>query len=486
MRLALAVELLNGGDAARAASILRELERPETLGQLDAKEVELMGRHWVDLGSLADGLRVLEWAALRWPEASSIRILAARLATRQAFDVPSERSERLLAAELHLRAVLADAPGDAGANALLGLVLERRGSLQEAVEAWRCAHALAPEDVEYRTCLAVALCSAGRYREAIPHFERVSASRPRRPDGLLNLGLALRQAGELEASVDAFSRAAELDPSAARPHLEAGVSYRSMGRFEPSIAAFDRAIVIAPRDPEGFHQKAKTLLRLGRLPEAEQMLQLALERSPSRRDLEPTFRDLERRASSTEDDDTIAAATPLGPDLVAEVSSFPIPEIIELLGMGRRTGYLEIEAVGACLELVEGRILSGEVEGHPDMLERLNARGVQMPASVADAELGMGAGALLEAILAEPGTDLSTLEEIVFESCVEAVLAVLDARTGRIEFRSRKLPPTAEGPGLVGLAVDAQGVLLEAFRRMDESRQLESEGGGGSIDLSFL
>lgn len=460
-----AAELAAAGRSDEAKELIRGLCHREWAQKAHPVAVARAVRLCADLGMLKRALRLAETRLGAPPEAPELRYLAARLSVRRALDRKADRVQRLRAAEAHLRALLTERPAEARAHALLGLVLDHLGRVQESIEAWKCAHVLEPADLEHRTGLAAALCASGRYREAIPHFEGVARDSGERAEPLVNLGLALREAGELEAAIETFLRAATLKPRSARIQVEIGLALRGLSRLEAALEAFDRAIRLAPEDAEAYHQRGRALLRVGRRDEAAQAIEAARQRAPFDRTIQRTVLDLARTPAS-EDEETVAVLQPIVPDLTADLARFPVPELVEFLGMSRRTGMLEVG--NAHLELVEGRLLSGQGRDQPGFLERLVGEGARIPPSVAEVEYGRGAGPLLEALLDEDALDRDAVERLCFETTVEALLTLLDVDEGRAEFRSRPLGAPGLDARLVELAVDAQGVLLEAFRRVDE------------------
>lgn len=386
---------------------------------------------------------------------------------RAALDGGADRVARLRAAETHLRAAVLERPSEPRSHALLGLALDRQGRFPEAAEAWRCAWALAPRDLDHEMGFAVALCASGRYREAVPHFERVAEARPRSAEALVNLGLALRESGELEAALGTFERAAALAPRRARVAVERGLTLRSLGRVDEALAAFDAALAIDPDDVEAHHRKGRLLLRRGRHAEAAEALEAARARAPRDPEIRRALAEL-AQVPMGEDDETVAVPTLLAPELSADLARFPVPELVEFLGMSRRTGILDIEAgeQRGELEMFEGRLLSGRSSGQPSFLERLIEMGVRVPPGLVDFELGRGAGPLLEVLLEEGLVEPPLVDELAFRSAVDALLALVRLAEGRAEFRAVRgeACPRARQRG-----TEAQGVLLEAYRRIDEA-----------------
>lgn len=468
-RLALekAEERLRIERSDEAAAIVEGVARGDWAARAHPRLVLRAAHILAETGALI-GARDLAEAQLRGSApVPELRRLAARMWMRIGANEPGSRPEALRSAEAHLSTLLTEVPGDGRSHALLGLVMDRQGRLQEAVESWRCAFVLEPT-LDHRVGLAIALSSAGRYREAIPHFRRIATERPRRADAQSNLGLALRESGALEEAFEAFRLAAALRPRNPRSHVDLGVTLRRLGRVEEAVAAFERAVELDADMAEAHHQLGRTLLQDGRLEEASRALGEAREKAPQDRPIQRSLVELARAAKDEED--TLAVVTPAGPDLSADVARFPVAEIVEFLALNRRSGILEVireDDDSAQLELVEGRLLSGRFDPDPSFLEQVAAQGVQLPPGLAEVELGEGAAPLFEALLDE-GIPREPLAEVGFGSAVRTVLALIDWNEAKAEFRAREPSAPRNVERLLELAVDAQGVLLEAYRRLDE------------------
>ncbi len=464
-----AAELSASGRGAEALVLVRGLVRSDWPRTAPAAAVARAARLEAELGSVDDAIALVEARLEACGLDPELAVLAARWHARAALAGSSGgRLARLRAAEAHLRSALEQSPADPGAHALLGLVAERQGRAAEAVEAWRCAFVLAPTRLEHRNGLAMALCAAGRPREAVSHFEAVARARPSRADGFVNLGLALRESGELLRAVEAFEAAARLDPASARIHVELGLALRHLGRVESALAAFDFAHELDPARADALHHKGRLLLREGRIADAREVIEAARSLAPDDADIRRTVLELARTPSG-EDEDTVAIRDRAPPVLVADLARFPVPEIIEFLGLGRRTGLLEVRApaLWGQLELIEGRLLSGRLEGGPSFAARLVEALVPLPQGLPDLEVGEGAGTLIALMLDEGLADRTVLERLCFDSSLETLSSLLELREGRAEFRSGGAP--GRDGRLGGLAAEAQGVLLEAFRLFDEA-----------------
>ena len=466
-----AERLLASGHHDEARAIVSQLTR-DAWTQSHPTQIARIGRILAEVGGSQEALRLLESFLVQAPQALDVRRLAARIAVRSALgEHGADRLDLLRRAESHVLPVLAERPSDARAHALAGVVFERQGRLQEAVEVWRCAQVLDPSDLDYRVGLAVALCSVGRFREAIPHFEMVAAARTDKPEVHINLGLALRESGELERALSAFEMAAALDPQSARILVDLGLTLRTMGKLDQALDMFEQAIRLEPERADSYHQMGRALLRAGRFEEASGALDHALALDPHNPNIQRALLELARVPSSADDEDTLAVPAAVGSDLTADLGRFAVPDLVEFLGLGRRTGLLQVRAgtVHAEVEFIEGRLLSGRLEDEAPFSEQLVSMGVRMPPGLAQLELGRGAGPLLEALILDGVEDFKpALEELTYESSVRTLLALLQVNEGVAEFRSRGLGQPGQSSSLLEYGTAAQGVLLEVFRRYDE------------------
>ena len=57
--------------------------------------------------------------------------------------------------------------------------------------------------------------------------------------------------------------------------VESGDLFDSQGKFEKAIEAYDRALEIVPGDADVLYDKAETLVKLGKVPEAMKIFETA-------------------------------------------------------------------------------------------------------------------------------------------------------------------------------------------------------------------
>ncbi|MBX2812798.1 MAG: tetratricopeptide repeat protein [Myxococcales bacterium] len=470
-------QLLVSGRIERARSVISNFLEEQRWRPASLDELNRIGRVLVEFEEVQDLLASLENQIHHHPQPGDLRKNVARLLVRKAINGPSNHLDLLRRAEVHIRHFLIDFPSDARAHALAGVIFERQGQVNEAVEAWRCAHVLNPVEPDYRVGIAVALCAVGRYREAISHFEWVAKQRPRRADVHVNLGLALRESGALDRALAAFRTAALLQPKSARIMVDIGLCLRGQGKLDEAVQAFQEAILLNPDRADSYHQFGRVLIRGGYFDEAKSVLGRASELEPRNPNIQRTLQELSfawseqnEGVSNKEEADTLAMSAMSVPDLQANLVKFAVPDIVEFLGLGRCTGVLVVTTPHAHgeLELIEGRLLSGWILGLPPLAERLQNLGIEVPLPFLDQAVDRGVGLLLEALLADGFEDReSAVKDRLFESCVEALLVFVETSEGEIHFRSR-LAGRGQDSRLMAFSSVTQAVLLEVYRRYDE------------------
>jgi tetratricopeptide (TPR) repeat protein len=153
-------------------------------------------------------------------------------------------------------------------NNNLGLALQDKGRLGEAVAAHRQAIRLRPRSAKAHTNLGVALRAQRKLDEAVNAHREAVRLDPKLARAHTNLGVALHEQGRLAEAVAAHREAVRLDPKLARAHTNLGLALRSQGRPGEAVAALRRAIALSPRFATAHHNLGLALHAAGRLGEA--------------------------------------------------------------------------------------------------------------------------------------------------------------------------------------------------------------------------
>jgi len=140
------------------------------------------------------------------------------------------------AAELRLRAAVADNRGNAAAYHDLGRFLLGKGRLAEALADLRMAAALQPASAAVRADQGVALMRAGRLDASLIELRKAVRLDARYAPGYYNLGLVLDRRGETDEAVRQWRKALEIDPQYAEAHDSLGNALYEQGHIAEALA----------------------------------------------------------------------------------------------------------------------------------------------------------------------------------------------------------------------------------------------------------
>ncbi|MBS0172068.1 MAG: tetratricopeptide repeat protein [Nitrospira sp.] len=127
-----------------------------------------------------------------------------------------------------------------------GVVLQRAGLLKEAVEAYGRAIQLNPRYIEPRTNLGNAYKDLRRLTEAQTTYEQVIQLNPEHAEAHNNLGVVLKEQGRLNEAAKAYRRAIALKPTHAEAHNNLGLVLLEQGQTDEAIGCFERALQAHP------------------------------------------------------------------------------------------------------------------------------------------------------------------------------------------------------------------------------------------------
>jgi adenylate cyclase len=155
--------------------------------------------------------------------------------------------ETLRSAEALARRAVALDDADAEARSLLATALRRRGDYEGGFAEAERALTISPNLAGAHAARGSCLISAGRPREGIAALERSIRLDPRRSAIRLNqIALALYCSGEYEAAVDAANHAIRSYPNYPNPYRWLAAALGQLGRIEEAKQSLEKAIEIAP------------------------------------------------------------------------------------------------------------------------------------------------------------------------------------------------------------------------------------------------
>lgn len=195
------------------------------------------------------------------------------------------------------RALLAEAPDDADALNLLGVIEGQRANLDgalelisralrsnprhalahtnhaqiclklarpaEALESARHALRLEPRLLEALHNEAAALEAMGRAPEALESCERALALQPADAVALMRRGYLLLELHQVEAALESFEEAQRLRPRDGEPLRARGRALRELNHFEAALQSYEQALRLNPADGDAHNGHGLVLLSLG-------------------------------------------------------------------------------------------------------------------------------------------------------------------------------------------------------------------------------
>jgi protein O-mannosyl-transferase len=159
-------------------------------------------------------------------------------------------------------------PRHAQAQYNLGIALAGKGQWDDAIRQYQEAIRLSPDYAEAHNNLGSALGNKGHMDEAIRQFQEATRLKPDYAEAHNNLGLALNMKGQTDEAKTEFLRAAELRPEFAQAHYNAGLILLRTGQIEEALTHFQQAVTIQPSNAPAHSLLAQALSRVGHIQQA--------------------------------------------------------------------------------------------------------------------------------------------------------------------------------------------------------------------------
>ena len=175
---------------------------------------------------------------------------------------------------------MAKVPGNARAHYSLGIVLARRGQLDDAMANCQMALELNPNSAEAHYNLGLVLATCRRTDEAIAQYEKALELDPDYAEAHNNLGCALVSCKRVDEAVVHWETAVKLKPDSANAHYNLGNAMAGRGQIDEAITYYQKALEIQPHYAEAHNNLGNVLVSLGRFDEAIVHYQKALEVKP--------------------------------------------------------------------------------------------------------------------------------------------------------------------------------------------------------------
>lgn len=157
-----------------------------------------------------------------------------------------DERERLEEAIVHFSEAIRIKPDYADAHINMGLSFVEQGKLREAMHSYSEALRIKPDHPIALNSTGAAMAKQGKLKEAISHYSKALSIKPDYAEAHYNMGIALDKLGRLEEAVDYYSEALRITPNNAFIHNNLGATLSDLGRLEEAISHFSAALRIKP------------------------------------------------------------------------------------------------------------------------------------------------------------------------------------------------------------------------------------------------
>jgi tetratricopeptide (TPR) repeat protein len=164
-----------------------------------------------------------------------------------------------------------------GALKALGILLQKRNDLVEAMYLYLRYLELEPKDALVCYNLGATFHNLGEYESALGYYERAEREDPKDPLIRKNRGLALLALGRAEEARDTLLEARKLAPADPEVDRLLGSALAANAEFDRASEFYSSALNKDPKDPDGHLEFAVLLVRSKRFAEAAEHAKAAAE-----------------------------------------------------------------------------------------------------------------------------------------------------------------------------------------------------------------
>jgi predicted O-linked N-acetylglucosamine transferase (SPINDLY family) len=145
--------------------------------------------------------------------------------------------------------ILSNIPDHPDALHLLGLIEEKIGSINQAIQLIQQAIQIYDSDSGYHSNLAVFLARVGAFDQAISHYQKAQKLKPNDPGILNNLGMALYYQKDLKQSLNCFIQALAIKPDYHEANIHLSMVYEALHQLNSAIVCCQA--VVSQSDDSG-------------------------------------------------------------------------------------------------------------------------------------------------------------------------------------------------------------------------------------------
>jgi len=189
---------------------------------------------------------LLDWAAVNNPaKAAALTILSIVVTGLYSIGTVSRnttwKDDCTLFADAARKSPDADLP-----HYNLGLSLQKKGKMEEAIEQYQTALKLNPDHVDAHINLGLAIFSKGEIDEAMKQYQTALKLNPDRVDAHINLGVAFLKKGWIDKAIEQYQIALILDPNNVDAHNNLGAAFGDKRWLDEAIEQFQIVLKLNP------------------------------------------------------------------------------------------------------------------------------------------------------------------------------------------------------------------------------------------------
>lgn len=161
----------------------------------------------------------------------------------------------------------------------LGVVREKVGAIEDALESYREVLRLSPGHPEATRSLegyyvneGIAYRRERQFAKAAAAFRNAVAINGASAAARFELGQELERQGQLDEAIAEYRRAVELDPDKSIAHTRLAAAYAGRGEYEHAIHSYQQVIARHPRDPVAHDGLGVAYSKLGQRDKAIETL----------------------------------------------------------------------------------------------------------------------------------------------------------------------------------------------------------------------
>lgn len=162
----------------------------------------------------------------------------------------------------------------------LGLVLQRRGQITEAIEHYHRALQIDSDYAPAHHNLGRTFLEQGKIAAAAEHSQQAVHLDPNLPEAQMGLGQALESQGNLEEAIEHLRQAVQIRPHYAQAHYNLGNILAGQERMAEAAEHYRQAVQIKPEYSLAYNNLGVVLQRQGRLAEAVEQYHQSLRIDP--------------------------------------------------------------------------------------------------------------------------------------------------------------------------------------------------------------